>query len=103
MLSPKENDRDTLINRESIVNPVSMKRTTVFFPRPKSVHRGEEGYLGNQNYGVKAAEHEGGSYDTGCTPIFRLSSGSKPEYCLFVERSVDSVTRNNGIDATCEL
>lgn len=72
MLPPKEND--TLINGESIVNPVSTKRTTIFFfLQPKSVYRGEEGNLGNQRYGVKAAEREGGSYDTGCTPTFRVS------------------------------
>lgn len=34
--------------------------TVLFFPRLKSVYRGKEGYLGNQRYGVKAAEHEGG-------------------------------------------
>lgn len=70
----KENDRDTLINGESIVNPVRTKSgRRFFFLQPKSVYRGEEGNLGNQRYGVKAAKHEGESYDTGCTPTFRVS------------------------------
>lgn len=41
-----------------------MKQTTVFFPRLKSVHRGEEGYLENQHYEVKSAEHERGDSTT---------------------------------------
>lgn len=61
MLPLKENDRDTLIT-ENPLSTQSEYETNVgfFFARPKSVHRGEEGYLGNQNYRVKAAEHERG-------------------------------------------
>ena len=69
----KEYDQDTLINGESIVNPVSIKQMTIFFLQPKSVHRSEKENLGNQRYGVKAAKHERGSYDTGCTTTFRVS------------------------------
>lgn len=64
-MPPKKDDRDTLINEES--HRQSRQHETdddsFFFLQLKSVHRGEEGNLGNQRYGVKAAEHEGGSYD----------------------------------------
>lgn len=61
MSTSKENDRNTLINRKSIQHGTN---NGFFFPRLKSVHRGEEGYLENQHYEVKAAERERGDPTT---------------------------------------
>lgn len=119
--SSKGNDRDTLINSESIVNRVVRKRTTTFFlfspslssplffpPRPKSAHRGEEGYLGNQRYGVKAAEHEQGvlrhrmySY----LPCLSLLSPPTGILSIRGKRYRQCRSRNNGTGcaSTCEL
>lgn len=104
----KENGRDTLINGEPSSTHNQSARNGrrfllfFFFPlQPKSVYRGKEGNLGNQRYGVKAAEHEGGSYDTGCTPLPSVSPKAPPPTYRNIVYSwkdppTESVVRNNG-------
>lgn len=68
---PELDDQSTLIKSISILRyegPVSLRSVLRFKP----VHRGKEGYLGNQRYEVKPAERKEGSYDTGCSPTFRV-------------------------------
>lgn len=77
-LLPEHGDQSTLIKSISILRYRRAPSPFALLFGFKSVHRGKEGYLGNQRYEVKPTEREEGSYDTGCSPTFRVVRTPSP-------------------------